>query len=140
MISSNAKQDLEQSLFKLHTQIASTRASLSAIAAYGRSTSMLRRSAFILDRRLDFGDWYSRECLTEAETILEVAKRWVVDGSERCLIWQEGCPHEGWYETVLPYEIELLDKEWRALGKFCSSLKASLDLKSAIEMISELRL
>ena len=140
MISSNAKQDLEQSLFNLHTQIASTRASLSAIAAYDRSTSMLRRSAFILDRRLDFGDWYSRECLTEAETILEVAKRWVVDGSERCLIWQEGCPHEGWYETVLPYEIELLDNECRALGKFCSSLKASLDLKSAIEMISELRL
>ena len=140
MISSNDRSDLEQSLFKLHTQSASTRASLSAIAAYGRSTSMLRRSAFILDRRLDYGDWYSRDCLTEAEAILEVAKSWVADGSERCLIWDEGCPHEGWYETVLPHEIKLLDDECRALGKFCASLKASLDLKSVIEMVSELGL
>ena len=140
MISSNDRLDLEQSLFQVQTQIASTRTSLSAIAAYDRSTSILRRSVFILDRRLDFGDWYSRECLTEAETILEVAKSWVAEGSERCLIWDEGCPHEGWYETVLPHEIKFLNDECRALGKFCTSLKASLDLKSAIEMVSALGL
>jgi|GEM_PF-1337567 len=136
----NDTASLVQTIFRAKSQVELARNSLAVIGAYGRSTQQIRRRSYDLDGALDNERWFSQECLSETDAILKVADKWITDGSEKCLVWDEGCTDEGWYETTLPHEFQLLDNECRALRNFRVALKEALDLKVAMEMVASIGL
>ena len=51
---------------------------------------------------LDNERWFTQECLSETDAMLKTADKRIKDGSQKCLVWDERYPHEGWDETPCP--------------------------------------
>ncbi|KIN71459.1 hypothetical protein [Sulfitobacter guttiformis] len=68
-------------------------------------------------------------------TILAQADSWIKNGQKTELIWDEGCPHEGWLELCLPDHLAALQQACVPVHQFRDLLREALNVAAAAEII-----
>ncbi len=78
--------------------------------------------------KLDAEDWCSSETLNEIDVVVSMVDSWIDEGSEKTLIWDEGCPHEGWWDTTLPRKLAEIDQQCVSLRRYQVALRYAVYL------------
>ncbi|MBW6419648.1 hypothetical protein [Celeribacter sp. PS-C1] len=112
------------------------REALDEISAHPDCDPILRRQTYELDRAIDQNTFHSEHAIYEMQRILCQANEWIKAGEEKVLIWDEGCPHAGWIETVLQDDLAILDHKCKALRELLRVVTTIVNMVAA-DLIEE---
>lgn len=116
------------------------RDSLSAISSFPECSQRLRSWTYKLDGEIDADTFATSDFLSELETLLAKADLWIKNGRHNVLIWDEGCPHEGWLEPCLPDNLSDLDNACEPLRQFLNVVREALNIIIAEQIVDDLKL
>jgi hypothetical protein len=75
--------------------------------------------------------------VSDLSEILAKVDVWIKDGRHTVLIWNEGCPHEGWLEPSLPENLSELDSACEPLRQFLTFVREALNIIVAEKIVSD---
>tara|TARA_B100001167_G_C16672732_1_gene258472 strand:+ start:239 stop:661 length:423 start_codon:yes stop_codon:yes gene_type:complete len=114
--------DLTRAVYDALTQVPVARRGLAAISAHDACSSRLRRQIFNMQGKLDREQVFKQCDLEDLGAILAEVQKWIARGAKREFFWDEGCVSDGWFETVLPDDLALLQRDIVPLRELWVSL------------------
>jgi hypothetical protein len=116
------------------------RDSLSSISSFPECSQRLRSWTYKVDGEIDADTFATEEVVSDLSEILATVKVWIKDGRHTVLVWDEGCPHEGWLEPSLPENLSELDNACEPLRQFLSAVKEALNIIVVEKVANDIRL
>lgn len=114
------------------------RDSLAAISSFPECSQRLRSWTYKLDGEIGADTFATKEVVTDLSVIMAKVDGWIKDGRQTELIWDEGCPHEGWLEPSLPENLSELDNDCEPLRQFLTFVREALNIIIAEKIVSDL--
>jgi hypothetical protein len=108
---------------------------LSAIYAHPDCPPPLRLQGAELSEKISANSFLDKEVEMGLSTILAQADGWIKAGQQTELIWDEGCPHDGWLELCLPDHLTALQQACVPVHQFRNLLCEVLNAAAVAEII-----
>jgi len=108
---------------------------LSAISAHPDCPPPLRLQVAELSEKISANSFLDNEVEMGLSTILAEADGWIEAGQKTELIWDEGCPHDGWLEFCLPDRLAALGQACVPVRQFRDLLREALNAAAVAEII-----
>lgn len=120
-----------QSIYEALTLLPAAEIALAEVARHDRCEAQHRRLAEHLLRQVRERKVFADRDRRDLDALLNVLRVWVEEGRERCWVHDEHCMSGGWYETVIPPALAVINGHYMLLDRLHTALRTVRDVTDA---------